>query len=105
VLSPQLLSLVVDDLIWGLNNNGYYTVGYADDIANLINGKFPHTVSEVLQTALHTVQQWYERTNLSINPNKTVIIPFTRKRTIRDLRNQSSSVKQSSYPMKSSTLE
>jgi hypothetical protein len=38
VLSPLLWSLVVDDLIWGLNSNGYYTVGYADDIAILING-------------------------------------------------------------------
>jgi hypothetical protein len=71
VLSPLLWSLVVDDLIWGLNSNGYYTVEYADDIAILINGKFPHTVSKVLQTALHTVQQWCEKTNLSINPNKT----------------------------------
>jgi hypothetical protein len=26
-----LWSLVVDDLISGLNSNGYYTVGYADD--------------------------------------------------------------------------
>jgi hypothetical protein len=64
VLSPLLWSLVVDDLISGLNSNGYYTVGYADDIAILIKGKFPHTVLEVLQTALHRVQQWCERTNL-----------------------------------------
>jgi hypothetical protein len=85
VLSP-LCSLVVDDFIWGLNSNGYYTVGYADDIAILINGKFPHTVSEIFQAALHTVQQWCERTNFSINPNKTVIIPFTRKRNTKGLK-------------------
>jgi hypothetical protein len=83
VLSPLLWSLVVDDLLWGLNNNGYCTVGYADDIAILINGKFLQTVSEVLQTALCTVQDWCERTNLSINPNRMVVIPFTRKRTIK----------------------
>jgi hypothetical protein len=86
VLSPLLWSLVVDDLLWGLNNNGYYTVGYADDIAILINGKFPQTVSEVLQTALCTVQQWCERTKSSIDPNKTVVMPFTRKRNIKGLR-------------------
>jgi hypothetical protein len=45
VLSPLLWSLVVDDLLWELNSNGYYAVGYADDIAILINGKFPYTVS------------------------------------------------------------
>jgi hypothetical protein len=76
----------VDDLPWELNNSGYYTVGYADDIAILINGKFPQTVSEVLQTALHTVQQWCERTKLSINPNTTVVIPFRRRRNIKGLK-------------------
>jgi hypothetical protein len=57
VLSPLLWSLVMDDLLWGLNYRSKYTVEYADDIAILINGKFPQMVSEVLQTALHTVQQ------------------------------------------------
>jgi hypothetical protein len=80
VLSPLLWSLVVDDLLWGLNDDGYYTVGYADDIAVLIHAKFLTTVSECLQTALYTVQRWRERTGISINPNKTVIIPFTRRR-------------------------
>jgi hypothetical protein len=68
--SPLLWSLVVDDLLWELNSNGYHTVGYADDIAILINGKFSHTVSEVLQTALCTVQKLCEKTKLSINPKK-----------------------------------
>jgi hypothetical protein len=80
VLSPLLWSLVMEDL-WELNINGYYTVGYADDIAIIINGKFLQTESEVLQIALCTVQKWCERVNLSINPNKIVIIPFTSNRT------------------------
>jgi hypothetical protein len=40
----------------------------------------------VLQTALCTVQQRCERTNLSINPNKTVLTPFNRKRNIKILK-------------------
>jgi hypothetical protein len=36
--------------------------------------------------ALYTVQQWCKRTDLSINPDKMVIVPFTRKRTIKNLR-------------------
>ena len=83
---PLLWSLVVDDLLWELNSKGHFTVGYAADIAILINGKLPYTMSEVLQTALHTLQQWCKRTNLSINPNKMVIIPFTRKRDIKGLK-------------------
>jgi hypothetical protein len=51
-----------------------------------VNGKFLKTVSEVLQAAMSTVYQLCERTNLSINPNKTVIVPFTRKRNIKGLK-------------------
>jgi Reverse transcriptase (RNA-dependent DNA polymerase). len=69
----------VDDLIGGLNENECYTLGYADDITILICGKFPNTVSELLQEALTTVQQWCYRNQLSINPQKMVIVPFTRK--------------------------
>jgi hypothetical protein len=86
VLSPLLWSLVVDDLLWELNCNGYYTVGYADDIAILINGNFLYTVSEVSQTTLCTVQKWCGKTNVSINPNKTVIIPFTKRREMKGLK-------------------
>jgi hypothetical protein len=73
VLLPLLWSLVVDELLWELNDNDYYIVGYADDIATVINTKLPQTVSEVLQIALRIVQQWCDRTNLSVNPNKMVI--------------------------------
>jgi hypothetical protein len=42
-------------------------------------------VSEVLQTGLGTVQKWCEKINLSNNPNKTVIMPFTRMRGMKGL--------------------
>jgi hypothetical protein len=86
VLSSLLWSLVVDDLLWEINDSVCYTVGYANAVAILINEKFLHTVSEVFQTTLCTVQKWCERTNLSINQKKTVIIPFTRKRNIKGLK-------------------
>jgi hypothetical protein len=86
VLSPLLWGLVVDDLLWELNDSGYYTVGYADDIAIQINGELPQTVLEVLRTALCTVQQWCEWTNLSMNADKNVVIPFTRKRNMKGLK-------------------
>jgi hypothetical protein len=100
MLSPFLWSPVVDGLLWELNDNGYYMAGYADDIASLINGKFPQTVSEVLQTALWTVQQWFDRTKLSINPNKMVITSC-----LADLWNQPSSIIHSSCPVRSSSLD
>jgi hypothetical protein len=75
----------VSELLWEFNDNDYYTVAHADNNAILINGNFPHTVLEVLQTAPCIVQQWCDRKNLSINPNKMVIIPFTTKREIMKL--------------------
>jgi hypothetical protein len=73
----------MDKLLGEFNEGGYYATRYADDIAILINGKFPHTVSEVPQTALGLVQQWCDRTGLSINLSKTVVIPFTKKRVLK----------------------
>jgi hypothetical protein len=83
---PLLWSLGVDDLFWELNNDGHYTVGYAKDTAILIIGKFLQMVPEVVQTSLCTVQQWCNRTNLHFNRNKTVVIPFTRKRKLKGLK-------------------
>ena len=80
ILLPLLWSLVVDELIRGLSENGCNTIGYADDIAILICGTFLHTILEHLQEALSMVQHWCNRTQLSINPQKMVIVPFTRKR-------------------------
>jgi hypothetical protein len=34
------------------------------------------------------VQQWCERTVLSINPQKIMVVPFTRKRDLRGLKEQ-----------------
>jgi len=70
----------VDELIRGLSENGCYTLGYADDIAILIFGTFLHTNSELLQEALSVVQHWCNRTQLSINLQKMVIVPFIRNR-------------------------
>jgi hypothetical protein len=76
----------VDQLIAVLNGNGFYTPRYADDIAVLIRGKLPNNISELLQEVLSMVQQWCNRTQLSINPQKMVIVPFTRKRDLWDIR-------------------
>jgi hypothetical protein len=51
LLQHLLYSLVVDELTGGLSGNGYYTLGYAHDIAILIHGKFPNSISSLLQEA------------------------------------------------------
>jgi hypothetical protein len=57
ILWPLLLSLIVDELVRGLNENGCYTLRYADDIAILIRGKIQNTISKLLQEILGMTQQ------------------------------------------------
>jgi hypothetical protein len=82
VLSPLLWCLVVDDLIARLSMGGVYCQGYADDICLLAVGKFPNTVSGLMKRALHTVEKWCGRVGLSVNPDKTDLVIFTRKRKL-----------------------
>jgi hypothetical protein len=102
-----LWNLVVSELSWKLRDYHHYhhhhhTIEYADDIALIISGTILQTMSELLRTNPGTVQQWCNRTHLSVNPNKAVIIPFTRKRDIRGLKEP---IKLSIFPMRSSTFD
>ena len=76
VLSLLLWFLVVVDLIARLNGGGIYTQGCVDDICLLAVGKFPKVV---LGLILLTVQTWCDKVGLSVNPDKTGFIVFTRK--------------------------
>ena len=85
VLSPLLWCLVVDELIVRLNWGGVYTQGYADDICLLAVGKFPNTVSGLIQWALHTVETWFDELALSVNSDKTELAASTRRRKLPGL--------------------
>jgi len=43
-------------------------------------GKFPNTVSGLIQWALHTVELWCGGLGMSVNPDKPRFVAFTRKR-------------------------
>lgn len=86
VLSPLLWSIVVDGLIHSLNSANLFTQGYADDLVVHIVGKCPATVSSLMQNALKKIERWCCDVNLSVNANKTVIVPFTRRRALDGLK-------------------
>jgi hypothetical protein len=85
VLSLLLWNLV-DELLVGLNDQGLCAMGYADDIVIIAQGKFTHPVRELMQAALNEVVKWTTKEELSISPQKTVVVPFTNKRNIEWLR-------------------
>ena len=66
VLSPLLWNVVVNDLITTLNNNHYYTVGYADDIVILTRGNHAGTVLDVTRSALAIVERWCAANELAL---------------------------------------
>ena len=59
-----------------------YAQGYADDVCLLAVGKFPNTVSGLIQWALGTVEAWCDELGLSVNPDKTGLVAFTKKRKL-----------------------
>ena len=83
VLSPLLWCLVVNEIITRLSGRGVFIQGYADDICLLAVGKFPNTVSGHMQWALSTVEIWCNEVGLSVNPDNTGLVAFTRKRKLQ----------------------
>ena len=85
VLSPLLWNLVVDGLLLDLSNKGIFAQGYADDVVLMVQGKFTNTVADIMNDSLRHVTNWCQREGLSINPSKTVVVPFTRKKNLESL--------------------
>jgi hypothetical protein len=79
VLSP-LLWCLIDDLITRLNGGGIYTHGYADDTCLPAVGKFPNTVSVLIQWTLHNVEMRCDEVALSVNTDVSGLVVFTRRR-------------------------
>jgi hypothetical protein len=50
-----------------------------DDICLLAVGKFPNAVPGLIQWELHTVETWCDKLGLSVNPDKTGLVAFTRR--------------------------
>ena len=83
VLSPFLGCLVVNDLFTKLNGGGAFIQGYTDDICLLAVGKFPNTVSGLMQWALSTLQIRCNKVGPSVNPDKTGLVALNRKRKLQ----------------------
>jgi len=82
VLSPLLWCLVVNELLARLNEGGVYSQGYVDNICLLVVGKFPNTAPGLIQWAHYTVKAWCGELSMSVNPDKTGLVAFTRRRKL-----------------------
>ena len=84
ILSPTLWCIVVDSLIKKLNESGVHAQGYSDDLTILIRGKFESTLGERMRQLLKIVEKWCLERGLRVNPDKTDLVLFTRRRTCSD---------------------
>ena len=89
MLSPLLWSLIEDDLLELLTSNRICCQGYADDIVILASGKFVDTLCDIVQKGLGLAKGWCSGVGLNINPSKTTIIPFTKRRSLPGLKDLS----------------
>jgi ribonuclease HI len=82
VLSPLIWSLVVDELLAKLSEMGISCQAYADDIVIFARGKFEEALYDLVRGGLQLVYKWCQSVGLGMNPSKTTIVPFTRKRKL-----------------------
>ena len=83
VLSPTLWNLTVDSLLAELTSIGIKVICYADDVVLIVRGRFLSTIAEIIQRALCVVEVWCRKQGLSVNANKTDMIIFSRKKSVR----------------------
>ncbi len=86
VLSPLLWDLVVDSLLQRLEAAGIYAQFYSDDGVLVVSGLFLDVVCSIMQRALIIVQEWCTEQSLSVNPQKTEMVLFTKKRKFEGFR-------------------
>lgn len=84
ILSPILWCLVIDSLLVTLNDSGLYTQGFSDDLASLITGDFLSTVGDLMRATLNIVEDWCLANGLKVNPVKTKMVLFSRRKSGND---------------------
>lgn len=84
-LSPNLWSLVADSLLKLLNNQGTFSQGFADDGTVVIVGTFLPVICEIAQRLLGSIETWCKQRDLSVHPDKTVTVLFTKKHILDGL--------------------
>jgi hypothetical protein len=64
-----------------ISGGGVYIQGYVD-ICLLEVGKFPNTVTGLIQWALLIAETWCDEVGLLVNPDKPGLVVFTRRRKL-----------------------
>ncbi|XP_052744146.1 uncharacterized protein LOC128199286 [Bicyclus anynana] len=79
-LSPLLWCLLLDSLIVKINDMRIYMQAYSDDGVLLVTGRDLHTVRNIMCKGIKNTLAWCREKGLNLNPFKTKLVLFTRRR-------------------------
>jgi ribonuclease HI len=86
VLSPLLWNVLVDELLKLMDETNVYCQFYADDGTLLFSSATLPRLCTSMQRGLKVVERWCRQNNMSVNPSKTEMVLFTRKRKMDGFR-------------------
>ena len=78
VCSARFWLIAFDTAIRIINSEGIIGNGYADDCSALLGGTHPDNMREKMQSMLERLVRWGHSCGLRFNPQKTVVVMFTR---------------------------
>lgn len=84
-LSPLMWCLLLDDLIANMDRRHIYMQAYSDDGVILAAGKDLKMLCSRMNMATKIAQQWCKKRGLNLNPDKTKVVLFTKKRKNKEL--------------------
>jgi len=86
VLSASMWILVANGLLQVLDTVGCFSQGFADDFSILVIGTDLNTVCSIMQSAIRKLEGWCRGHGLAVNPKKTEMVLFTRKRKLDSIK-------------------
>ena len=88
VASAKLWILAFNEAMEIINSDGIFGVGFADDCCSMIGGKNLHHMMSRMQKMINELTDWGKEVGLTFNPDKTVVIIFTKANLKDDKKTQ-----------------
>ena len=85
VLGPDLWNIMYDALLRLPLPEGATTVGFADDVALVVVGKFLEEVTWIANEAIRTIKQWLRSVGLHLADHKTEVVLVTSRRSTENI--------------------
>lgn len=78
ILSPTLFNIAINDIFSKITAPVQYSL-YADDVILFCRGKNETTICDILQTALHHLEEWSLKTGFQFSAEKSKAIKFIKR--------------------------